>query len=387
MIPDRLKTMLALLMLGTATAGQASDDNNHRRMMTHSTVEVCTGSSPCTQSKIPPESYTRLVVKTLLDPESTGLQNNRRGRVRRFLSSLDIVFEASLATETGRFKDVTPLIYRRYESSRKAGENFTRELTFDEQEYPLFLVTGDPTSQIARFTFDARFDRKPSTDAAQLSLGFLSAALKAVSPGSAVVTSLTSESADKVAAKVDESVGKFFAQSVSEKSRFDIDLYDFKPRVITVYGSDQEEDSLNPDLILGQWLITFAPARPSIFSSVECVPDQNTGACEASRKSAAFNDAVARPNAVLAFALIDKVGSSGTVLSYLKQQEWWASDLAALRTPDQYAAFCRKIRGVMGEIGLSDIDGRIIANSVAQSGAVSTDTKNGLLAAPDCKNG
>lgn len=388
MIPDRLKTMLALLMLGTATAGQASDDNNHRRMMTHSTVEVCTGESPCTQSKIPPESYTRLVVKTLLDPESTGLQNNRRGRVRRFLSSLDIVFEASLATETGRFKDVTPLIYRRYESSRKAGENFTRELTFDEQEYPLFLVTGDPASQIARFTFDARFDRKPSTDAAQLSLGFLSAALKAVSPGSAVVTTLTSESADKVAAKVDESVGKFFAQSVSEKARFDVDLYDYKPMVITVYGSTTEDTSFRkPDLILGQWLITFAPARPSIFSSVECVANQNNGACDASRKGAAFDDAVSRPNAVLAFALIDKVGSSGTVLSYLKQQEWWASDLAELPGNKQYAAFCRKIRGAMGEIGLSDIDGRIIANSVAQSGAVTTETKGRMLAEADCKKG
>lgn len=388
MIPDRLKTMVALLMLGTAATGHASDDNKHRKMMTHSTVEVCTGSSPCTDSKIPPESYTRLVIKTIHDPNGQDLQNNRRGRVRRFLSSLDIIFEASLATETGRFKDVTPLIYRRYESSRKAGENFTRELTFDEQEYPLFLVTGDPTSQIARFTFDARFDRKPSTDAAQLSLGFLSAALKAVSPGSAVVTSLTSESADKVAAKVDESVGKFFAQSVSEKSRFDIDLYDFKPMVVTVYGSTTEDTSFRkPDLILGQWLITFAPARPSIFSSVECVPDQNTGACDAARKSAAFTDAVARPNAVLAFALIDKVGSSGTVLSYLKQQEWWASDLAELPTNNKHAAFCRKIRGTMGEIGLSDIDGRIIANAVAQSGVVSDGIKAKMLAAPDCKNG
>lgn len=385
MIFRHRKAVAALVVLGAATGANATEPQKHR-ITTHTTVAVCSGGDPCTDSKIPPESYTRLVVENMMAGTASPGANDKRTWFRRFTSSKDIVFEASLATETGRFKDVTPLIYRRYVSARKSGENFTREMTMDDRQYPLFLVTGDPTSQIARFTFDARFESKPSTDAAQMSLGFLSNALKAVSPGSAVVTSLTSESADKVATKVDESFGKFFAESVGEKLRFDVDLYRFKPMVITAFGGAKEEQSLKPNLIIGQWRVSFAPARPSIFSSVECVANQNTGACDPTRKKAAFDDAVTRPNAVLAFALIDKVGNSGTVLSYLKQQDWWASDLGALQGSGEFAAFCRKIRGAMGEIGLSDIDGKIIAYSVSQSGTVTNRVKTGLQNEADCKS-
>lgn len=360
-------------------------------IMTHSKVELCTplspqGTQPCRDYKIPPESYTRLIIENVMPSETDKFPNAKRGGINRFFSSKDIIFQASLATETGRFKDVTPLLYRRYESARRKGETFIREISFDERQFPLFLVTGDPTSQIARFTLEARFDNKPSTDTAELSLGFLTTALKAVSPGSAVVTTLTSDNADKVATKIDESFGKFFSESVSEKSRFDIDLYDFKPKLITVYGGRTEDASLNPEAIIGQWLISFAPARPSIFSSVICAPHSVSGACANDQKKAAFGDAKLRPNAVLAFALIDKVGSSGTVLSYLKQQDWWATDLVALSNKGaEFGSFCRKIRGVVGEIGLSDTDGRIIAYAVSESGSVSPSIKAGMQNEADCK--
>lgn len=353
-----------------------------KRIMTHATAVPEAGG---TTVKIAPESYTRLIITNELSGSAAKTPNAPRGKVDRFLSSLDIIFEASLTTEAGRFKDLTPLLYRRFESSRKKGENFTREFTFDDRQFPLFLVTGDPASQIARFTLDARFERKPSTDATGLSLSFLSTALKAVSPSSAVVTSLTTDGADNVASKIDESVGKFFSKSVQEKSRFDIDLYDFKPIVITVFGGETEERSLDPENIIGKWKLSFAPARPSIFSSVPCTSDLSSGTCPDDQKEAAFDDAKQRPNAVLAFALIDKIGNSGTIISYLKQQDWWATDLASLESNQQYGAFCRKIRGAMGEIGLSDTDGKIIAYSVSQSGLINNNAvKTGLENDADC---
>lgn len=385
MIVRSLVRGFTALVATVVTCAAAAAPTDKQQIMTHTTVAACTEGTGCTDSRIPPESYTRLVIENLIDSSADDGANATRRWFRRMTSSKDILFEAALSTETGRFKDVTPLIYRRYVSARKSGENFTREITLDDRQYPLFLVTGDPTSQIARFTFDARFESKPSTDAAQLSLGFLSNALKAVSPSSAVVTTLTTDSADKVAAKVDESFGKFFAESVVEKMRFDVDLYNYRPVVVTAYGSDTEERSLNPDRIIGQWRVSFAPARPSIFSSVECVANANTGACDPARKKAAFDDAATRPNAVLAFALIDKVGNSGTVLSYLKQQDWWATDLAGMQRAEQYAGFCRKIRGAMGEIGLSDTDGKVIAYSVSQSGSVPGAVKTGMQNQADCK--
>lgn len=387
--------LAALPSTASSAEAERKAGDDYRAIMTHTKVEECVAPSPpptlsdsCKIQKIPPESYTRLVIEDLMPPGSLQLTNEDRDAFWRLFSSKDITFQASITATAGRFKEVTPLIYRRYESSRRSGENFSREITLDDRLFPLFLVTGDPGNQIASFVFDAKFDNKSSTDAAEMSIDFLSTALKAVSPTSAVVTTLTSDNAEKVAAKIDEGIGKFFSQSVSEKSRFDIDLYDFKPVTLTVFGAPTEEKSFNPGAtIIGKWKISFADARPSIFSSIKCEAEGESKSCPTAQKKAAFDDARLRPNAVLAFPLIDKIGNSGTVLSYLKQQEWWATDLVALssQNPPQVGAFCRKIRGAIGEIGLSDTDGRIIAYSVSESGSVTDKVKGAMQAEPDCK--
>ncbi|MBA4047113.1 MAG: hypothetical protein C0476_01080 [Sphingomonas sp.] len=317
--------------------------------------------------------------------KSKYLPNARRNRWHRFWSSKDITFQVSLTTETGRFKEVTPLLLRRYESARKKGENFVREVTFSDRQFPLFLATGDPASQIAKFTLDVSFNNKPATDAGALSLDFLSNALKAISPTSAVVTSLTSESAGKVASKIDEGIGQFFSVSSTEKSRFDIDLYNGHAVILTVFGGRTEDTTLNPSYIVGQWQISFAPGRPSIFSSELCHDTYSSTPCPPGKKRAAYAEAVQRPNAVLSFALIDKVGKSGTVLSYLKQQDWWASDLGALNQDADYDLFCRKIRGAMGEIGLSDTDGRIIAYAVSQSQNLTKEKGDKMKDSTECE--
>ncbi len=334
--------------------------------------------------KIPPESYTRLVIENKLD-ESKYLPNARRNKWHRFWSSKDITFQVSLTTETGRFKEVSPLLLRRYESSRKKGENFVREVTFSDRQFPLFLVTGDPASQIAKFTLDVSFNNKPATDAGALSLDFLSKALKAISPTSAVVTTLTSESAGKVASKIDEGIGQFFSVSSTEKSRFDVDLYDGHAIILTVFGGRTEDTTLNPSYIIGQWQISFSPGMPSIFSSTSCHENYSGEPCPVDKKKAAYDDAIKRPYAVLNFALIDKVGNSGTVLSYLKQQDWWASDLGALNQSADYDLFCRKIRGAMGEIGLSDTDGRIIAYAVSESQSLTKAQGDNMKNSTECK--
>ena len=384
------------------TSGDTNWKPNFLRVMTHATAKKV----PDNEMRIPPESYTRLIIEDKLaaesereltewneKPENRGrkkltlrdatARNAKRNRFHRFLSSKEITFEATLTTQAGRFKEVTPLLFRQYESSRKKGENFTRDLMIDDHLFPMFLVTGDPSQQIARFTLETRFDYKPSTDAAGLAQTFLSTALKAVSPSSAVVTSLTSDAAEKVASKLDESYGKFFAESVKEKMRFDLDLYQNQAVELSLYGGRTEEQTLNPENVIGKWKISFAKARPSIFSSIDCTIDAVSGACSEDTKKKAFNDAKTRPNAVLSFALIDKIGNSGTVLSYLKQQDWW-SDMASLAKPEDYGTFCRRIRGAMGEIGLSDTDGKIIAYAVSQSGSVSDTVKAGMEKADDC---
>lgn len=380
-----LATIAFIIPINTALANElhnaAVSCMKCARLLTFSEI-VDSDAGP----NIPPESYTRLVIRNELIA-TEALPNATRDWFYRLFSSTDITFQASLTTETGRFKEVTPLIFRRYESARGKGENFTREFTFDDLQFPLFLVTGDPTSQIAKFVLDIKFNKQPTTDAAGLSVDFLSAALKAISPTSAVVTSLTSDSAEKVATKIDEGIGKFFSESASEKSRFDIDLYNLIPKTLIVSAGRTEDTTLNsPKYVIGKWEISFAPARPSIFSSIEC-DDATKEACHQDSKKAAFDDAIKRPNAVLAFTLIDKIGNLGTVIGYLKQQDWWASDLVALSQPKpQYGLFCRKIRGAMAEIGLSDVDGKIIAYSVSQSGNVTDAVKAGMVAAPaDCK--
>jgi hypothetical protein len=365
------------------TVGQATERGNYPTdkigLLSYSVQK-----SEGTETRIFPESYTRLIIENTLIPQSPAPNAPRNG-FDRFFSSKNISLTASLSTETGRFKDVTPLLFRKYESGRTKGENFSKEITFDDRQFPLFLVTGDPASQIAKFMLDVKSNNQPTTDITAMSIDFLSNALKAVSPTSSVVTSLTSESADKVAAKVDEGLGKFFSKSVSEKSRFDVDLYRYKPTILSVFGSKTEENDLYPTHIIGQWKISFAVPRPSIFSSVECTEDAATKACASDSKTKAFNDATRRPNTVLSFTLIDKIGNLGTVIGYLKQQDWWATDLGLLGSTKNYGSFCRKIRGAMGEIGLSEVDGRIIGYSVSQSGSVTDAIKIGMLNHDDCR--
>ena len=130
-------TIAFVIPLNTALANEQQNEGvpcmKCARLLTFSEI-INSDAGP----NIPPESYTRLVIRNELVATDT-LPNAKRDWLYRLISSTDITFQASLTTETGRFKEVTPLIFRRYESARGKGENFTREFTFDDLQFPLFL--------------------------------------------------------------------------------------------------------------------------------------------------------------------------------------------------------------------------------------------------------
>ena len=201
-----------------------------------------------------------------------------------------------------------------------------------------------------------------------------------------MLTTLTKESADKVASKVDEQVGKLFGTSVSEGVSFDLDLSKSGEYDIVMYGPRLETDELmeakGDAPVLGRWKVRMAKPCPSVFATTECT----TPTC-AGERAAAYALATQNPATVLKFKLVENVGEVGTIGAYLGQQEWWAEGLQAIGngSASDYDAFCRRIRSAIAGLGLNDLDGRIVAYSVGQSGLVSTTVKTGMEGASDCK--
>jgi hypothetical protein len=335
-------------------------------------------------NKVYVDAYTRLDIQAAMPDGDTKISYRKRKLLWRLAIGQKYTFGTMLKIDAGRFADTVPLFSRDYESSRKVGETFSRSIGFDRMAFPWFLASAGSGSRTTAFTLTANMTETTNSEVSSLALGSLRTALKAVAPSSTVLTTLTKESADKVASKIDEQASKLFGTSVAEEVRFDLDLADNKAYRIELYGPELETDELmeRAHPLLGSWVVKMAPPRPSIFFTEPCAD----ATCTAAAKNA-YDHATANPAAVLAFKLVEQVGEIGTIRAYLTQQPWWGSALDEFKTikSTDFGGFCRKIRGAVAELGLNDLDGRIIANAVAKSGLVATPLANSMAGSADCK--
>lgn len=337
--------------------------------------------------KIPANTYTRLqIVSTAGGGELINYE--KRDLLFRIGVGKKYSFSSVLRARVGFFKDTIPLVSREYESSAKVGETFSRSIGYDNLDFPYFLSSGDTTGRTGRFTVTASMVESTSSKVSSLALTFVRDALKAVAPSSGLLTTLTKESSEAVANTLDQQASMLFGTSVGEGISFDLPLGEETSYDVTVFGPNKELDELmaNGAQIIGKWTVSFAPARPSAFSSVTCVG----GAAVTCDWQAAYNEAVAQPANVLAFKLVNRVDDLGTISAFLLHQEWWTRDMLALEATSLadgalFAQFCRKVRGSVSELGFNDLDGRVVAAAVARSGLVSGRVKDGLDMQADCK--
>lgn len=376
---------LAFAMLTVSLSSANAQDARTARLTPFSKVDEDT----TTGAKIPINTYTRLEV-TSSDRNEQVIDYAKRNLFFRIAIGKTYTSNVILNSEAGQFKATIPLIAREYNSSSKTGEAFVREITYDAFKFPLFLVSSDSRSQVGNFVLSVDMAEANDSNVASLSLDVISKAIEAVAPTSGVVTALTKESTDDVANTLDSVASQMTATSVREKTSFDLKLDQGTRYILSVYGPTFESDELKRDRLIGQWTIEFAEPRPSIFSDITCTVNRSDKCASSdpamTPRQEAYDQATANPSNVLAYELVDKVGDLGTIAAYLKQQDWWSESLAALdEESPAYARFCRRIRNSIAEIGLNDLDGRIVANAVARSSLVSDAISAGLLNEPDCK--
>lgn len=337
--------------------------------------------------KVPAGAYTRLEIAAEMPAsDAETLKYLPRNLLWRVAIGRKYNFKAIVDANVGFYSDSIPLVERTYESSKKVGESFDRTVDFDNLEFPYFLAGSDSKSQVARLKVQTSMSSENMSDVAGLSLTAVRNALNAVAPTSGVVTSLTKESVKSVADKVDAQASKLFGTAVVENVSFDIDLAVGTKYKLTVRGPYAETNELRYGKMLGKWTIGFANPKLSIFSDTTCDSTCSNGL-------ATYSEAIRSPSRVLAFKLVDRVGELGAVRAYLLQQDWWAGEVQAvnrLKTADAgkgavVGVFCRKIRVAVGELGLNEIDGHVVAISVARSGLVSDLAKGEMEKHVDCK--
>lgn len=369
-------------------SAQATVDKKITRLTVFSDIGRIPHTNDAGSRKIPLNTYTRIEIRRPIDLEQRNdLQYARRTFIGRIFAGKKYTANVILKSEVGNFKATTPLLTREYESSSATGESFVREASREDFSFPLFLVSSDTKSSVAKFAFTVDVAQTSESNGAALSLDLITKALDTVAPGSSVLTKLTENGVQAKAAAVEDTVNQLFSDKVRESTNFDLLLETGDQYYLEYRGPEKELTVYENKRLFGKWIIGFADPRPSIFSNIVCSDDN------CSNRLNVFHAATQYPNTVLAFKLIDKVEEFGTVAAYLKQQDWWTQSLTAVNTAKKsdgdspFVALCRQIRGAISGLGLNDLDGKIVASSVAGSGFVSDIASKKLSELDDCKQG
>lgn len=361
----------------TKSEGEPEDNSEAPKLNDEVRLLPFTVTSKASGGPIQTDWYTRLVVENALSGGSIETKKLSYAK-RKWYSRLGIAKKysatVSLKADAARFSATTPLLSREYESSRKKGENFSRSINYDSLDFPLFLVGSDSRNGVGRFKLTVDVSEETDLDIATHSLALVTKALNAVAPTSGVLTSLSEQSSKDVAEALDKAIGSLYATSIKEAVDFDIDLKNGGVYTIEIYGPRFEVNETYASVLIGKWTIKFADARPSIFSTKR-------------NEREAIAEAQAKYPAILSYELVNKLGEYASIGGYLKQQDWWASDLTKLSDDKtDRAAFCRKIRSAIATLGLNDLDGRLITQAALHSENVPSDiaAKIDLSAFPDC---
>jgi hypothetical protein len=162
----------------------------------------------------------------------------------------------------------------------------------------------------------------------------------AVSPGSTVATTLTSQASKDRATALDSAISKLFGTDVKEEHTTtpDFKLWnesDGQPNGINVTlnipsheswsDSENKKDAEHEKNKIGVWTITFDYPRPSIFSDWRICGTTNDKVRCKTNKDEAQKQILSEIHAsdVLNYNLLNDGQRSSTIRSYLAQQEWF----------------------------------------------------------------
>lgn len=348
-------------------------------------------------------AYTRLVITSTVaaggaPEDGQVLRYDGRHPIARFLTGRRSSLNLAVRISAGDFRATVPLATIERVSTNADGEGFARLVTHSAQNFPLFLVPSSGGGIVVSANFSLRATAQVSTSAAGMALKVAQDVAQAVSPGSAVLTSLTKQQVQNTAAALDDAIGKLFAMQITEDHGEQHEIGRWQGgggiAISLAIPADEGRWMDTPRWPVGSWTIAFEAPFPSIFADVHlCSATQQAAdnrcrftASEAT--TAAYNSA--RPSAVLSFKLIGTQTSDEslrTVRAYLQQSDWFVAALNGFRADAGAAAigqFCRNIRDAMIGLGLNDLDGDIVVKAVRDGMNLPSAVIAGMRSNPNC---
>lgn len=286
----------------------------------------------------------------------------RRGVLQRALagktSTRILTLKANIADHG--FATVVPLLSVGHVSNWQVGEQFDVLATDSSIEGPFFKIGTGTKLSVA---VEARATTQYSSNMVKTVLGVAKRTVEYTAPQSSLLTSLTKERASVGATAMDEAIGKLTGDQEKEEVRADADISRWDASYhMRVYGRLPGE---NPDDLMmeGQWWVSLAIPRVSMFSSVEackvadgpskldCAPKTVN---EARKK--AFGDNLFLP-AVLGLSVADNV----RLYDYLARQAWFGDAMGQLGGDDPVASkvanrFCANTIDSVYRLGLNHED-------------------------------
>jgi hypothetical protein len=361
------------------------------------------------QSQLP-GTYTRLLITSVTaSPQGSSqpapyYRYKPRNFIRRWLWGEHTSTNLTAKIAIGSFQATVPLATIDHVSTKTEGENFSRVVYHQVENYPLFLVKSDGSNGIVSVKSAVKMNSQVQSGLAGAALEVAQGVAREVAPQSAVLTTLTAQSSKNVATAIDSAVNKLFASTLDEEQWSDSDIRFWQKGVTITFRIPKKEGHVDgrghledwTDTV-GTWTVKFANARPSIFSDIEVCPtspDNSAAAVETLRCRPSYAEAAkaveqaVQPSDVLTFNLSNSTAGIGTVGAYIKQQSWYLTAVKAFAgapTAPQAADFCRSIKSSMASLDLNAIDQSIIAFAQASVMEVSGGDAQLLSKQPDCQ--
>lgn len=320
-------------------------------------------------------SYTRLRITSFIHADGRGagsdvvnLRYEPRHWLKRYFWSKE--FEANLSTKIriGAYEATVPLVTISHQSDSN-GEQWSRTVSKQLLDFPLFLVRGDGEASIPVIQVKMAGSKEYASKMAGKALESVLAGIQAVSPDSGVLTRLSAQSVKDKSAAVDVAIGRLFSNGLTEEHVAHRDLRRWHSKggiQISFELPKENEDWDGRAGEMGTWEISFEEPRPSIFGDWRiCDNDNGKVKCANSRQSALSRvHAQISPHQVLAYPLIKTNSELGTVGAFLIQQEWYGKAMSEFsgKADDALIAdgMCLKIQNSIVGLGLNSDDADIV---------------------------
>lgn len=364
-------------------------------------------SETVAQGGIFADAYTRLLITSDVGGQAGDAEQlayRDRGPLARFLVAKQAATNLTAAVSAGPFRATVPLITLDHRSDTRVGEQWARTIYHRANDFPLFLVgaggeSSIPTIRIS-LTSSIEYNSRLIATAVDAALTIA----RDVAPEAAVVTELSKPSIQRQARAVDAAVSKLFGIDIEERHWQDDEIRFWNRRKGTTVSLRLPADENGYDTagarMVGQWRITFAEPRPSLFVDWHICPDRLAAGttedkmlrCTTDRENAiraVYRDV--DEAAVLRTPLTNGDNGLGQIGNYLAQQSWYKSAVLGLSGAQSSAAarpiateFCRHIRDTIRGVGLSSVDSGIVVWAVV-TGMPDLPARGALRQADICK--